>query len=99
MTGRSSETISNRKTKMRIPTIEAFAVAMICLTSGLAIAEGENETTVTLQIEEVGQRLAEIERIEVTAEKTPLESAKDVDVEIDAILEEAEAIEQDGSDE
>ena len=99
MTGRTSETSSNRKTKIRLPTTEAFAVAVLCLTSGLAVAEGEHETTVSLQIEEVGQRLAEIERIEVTAEKTPAESTKDVDAEIEAILEAAEAVEQDGSDE
>ena len=99
MTGRTSKTNTSGKTKMRLPTAEAFAVAVFCLTSGLAVAEGEHETTVTLQIEEVGQRLAEIERIEVTAEKTPAKSTKDVDAEIEAILEAAEAVERDESDE
>lgn len=65
MTGWTSETGSNLKAKMQLPTVEASAVAVICLTSGLAVAEGEHETTMTLQIEEVGERLAEIERIEV----------------------------------
>lgn len=99
MARRTSKASTNATAKMRLPTVEVFAVAVICLMSGLAVAEGEHETTVTLEIEEVGQRLAEIERIEVTAEKTPVQSTKDVDAEIDAILEAAEAIEQDESDE
>lgn len=98
MTGWNTETRSDRKAKMRLPTIQAFAVAAMCLSSGLALADGEHETTMTLHIEEVGQRLAEIELIEVTAEKTPIESSEDVDAEIAAILEEAEAIEADESD-
>ena len=99
MTGWTSKTSSNRTAKQRLPAVGAFTVAVICLPGGLAVAEGEHETTVSLQIEEVGQRLAEIERIEVTAEKTPAASTKDIDAEIEAILEEAEVVERDESDE
>ena len=97
MKGPTSATGISRKPNIRLPLVGAFVIAAACLTSEPAMAESEHETTVTLQIEEIGQRLAEIELIEVTAEKTPVEPTEDVDAEIEAILDEAEAIEQDAS--
>ena len=47
-------------------------------------------------IDELEVRLSEMENIEVTSEKTPVESAESVDEEVDKLLDELETLESEG---
>jgi len=69
-------------------TLAALAVAA---TAGSAFANGDVVRTHSLEVKE---RLQYIERIDVTAEKETSPDAEPLDVELLAILEEVEAIEQ-----
>ena len=66
--------------------------AILPFAAGLAWAETGEETGAGIEALQI--RLATIEQIDVTAEKTPLDSAASLDAEIDAILEEADALEE-----
>lgn len=68
-------------------TLAALAV----LAAGNAFADGDVVRTHSLEVKE---RLQYIERIDVTAEKEASPDAEPLDVELLAILEEVEAIEQ-----
>ena len=48
-------------------------------------------------IDETVIRLADMEVIDVTSEKKPIESEDELDADIEAILEAAEALEEDGA--
>ena len=64
----------------------------MCLIGGLAMAQ-EDESQSEGPIEELQIRLGQMEQIVVTAEKTRVTSTEEVDSEIDAILLDAEALE------
>jgi len=74
-------------------TMKILIIAAMCLTGGLASADEGDETQTEGPIEEMQIRLAAMELIVVTAEKTPVESSADVDSEIESILLDAEALE------
>jgi len=72
--------------------MKTIIIAAICLAGGLAMAQddaGQSEEV----IEDLQIRLAGMEQIIVTAEKAPVAAGEDVDEDIDAILSEAEALE------
>jgi len=71
----------------------ALTITALLLAASLACAEEEVITT-TLEVEEVVERVAELEEINVTSEKPPVTDSTD-DAELDAILEEAAALEHD----
>jgi len=68
--------------------------AVFCLAASFAWAQKGDETKVE-DVEKVDLRVSVIENIDVTAEKTPAVSADEPDADIDAILDEAEALEDD----
>ena len=67
-------------------------IAAICLVSGLAIAQDDEEKAEG-PIEEMQIRLTTMEEINVTSEKTIVESTEDLDSEIESILSAAEELE------
>ena len=72
--------------------MKTIVVATMCLGGALAMAQddaGQSEEV----IEDLQIRLAGMEQIIVTAEKAPVATGEDVDEDIDAILSEAEALE------
>ncbi len=73
--------------------MKILIIAAMCLAGGLALAGQVDETQTEGPIEELQIRLTAIEEINVTAEKTPVESSDDFDSEIDSILVDAEALE------
>ena len=75
-----------------------FIIAALCLAGSLALAQ-EDEHQLESPIEEMQIRLAEMEQIIVTAEKTPLESNEGIDSEIESILDDAEALERENENE
>ena len=70
--------------------MKLLAIVAVCLVGGLATADGANDAEI---IDELEVRLSEIEVIDVTAEKSPGEDSGDIDADIEAILDEAEALE------
>lgn len=72
--------------------------AVFCLAASLAWAQGDDEAQVD-DAEKVDLRVSVLEEINVTAEKTPAVSADEPDEDIDAILDEAEALEDDAATE
>jgi hypothetical protein len=79
---------SPKGTKMKI-----LIIAAMCLAGGLALAQEADEAEEETIIEEMQIRLVAMEEINVTAEKTPVESGEEIDSEIKSILEDAEALE------
>ncbi len=73
---------------MRMPLIVMTSLA--CSVAWAETTEEESKSIEALQI-----RLATIEQIDVTAEKSPAKSFEAADAEIDAILDEADALEAD----
>ena len=69
----------------------------IWLVGGLALADSGDEKQGAIDMVQV--RLSEIENIDVSAEKTPVEATDDVDSEIESILDEATALEAEQVDE
>lgn len=69
-----------------------FIIAAMCLACVPALAQDDEKQSEDV-IEEMQIRLVAMEQIVVTAEKTPVPSAADTDSEIDSILLEAEALE------
>jgi len=80
-------------------TMKRLIIAAMCLACGLALADQGDETQTEGPIEELQIRLTAIEEINVTAEKTPVESSEDVDSEIESILLDAEALEAEEAEE
>ena len=72
--------------------MKKIIIAAMCLACGLAFAQDDEEQTEEV-IEEMQIRLVAMEQIVVTAEKTPVESSEDIDSEIESILLDAEALE------
>ncbi len=72
--------------------MKRLIIAAMCLAGGLALAQDDEKQTEG-PIEETQIRLAEMEQIVVTAEKTPVESSEDFDTDIESILADAEALE------
>ena len=72
--------------------MKRIIIAAMCLACGLAFAQDDEEQTEEV-IEEMQIRLVAMEQIVVTAEKTPVESSEDIDSEIESILLDAEALE------
>lgn len=68
-----------------------MAIAGVCLLAGSALA---NDAVVRSHNLEVKERLAHLERIDVTAEKAPSAEAEELDETLLAILDEADAAEQ-----
>ncbi len=69
-------------------------LAVFGLAAGLAWAQESNETNAG-EDNSVDLRVSVLEVIDVTAEKTPTAAADESDAELDAILDEAEALEVD----
>ena len=67
---------------------------VFCLAASFAWAQ-EGDETKAEDIERVDLRVSVIENIDVTAEKTPAVSADEPDADIDAILDEVAALEDD----
>ena len=80
-------------------TIKILIIAAMCLGSGLALADEGDETMTEGPLEEMQIRLTTMEQINVTAEKTPVESSEDLDSEIESILLDAEALEAEEAEE
>ena len=72
--------------------MKRLIIAAMCLAGGLVFAQDDENQTEEI-IEEMQIRLTAMEQIDVTAEKTPVESSEDLDSEIEAILLDAEALE------
>jgi hypothetical protein len=71
-------------------------MTILCLTTGLAYAGDEEEHDNT--VPEVSTRLEMIEEINVTAEKSPVETGYQPDEELEAILNEAEEFDEETSE-
>lgn len=69
-------------------------LAVFSLAAGLAWAQESNDTNAG-DDNAVDLRVSVLEVIDVTAEKTPAATADESDAELDAILDEAEALEED----
>jgi hypothetical protein len=69
----------------------------MCLAGSLALAQDETQTEGP--IEEMQIRLAAMEEINVTAEKTPIDTDGNFDSEIDSILSDAEALDAEEAEE
>ena len=72
--------------------MKRLIIAAMCLAGGLAFAQDDENQSEEI-IEEMQIRLVTMEQINVTAEKTPVESSEDLDSEIESILLDAEALE------
>ena len=68
--------------------------AVLCLTAGIGWAQDADKSNAD-DTDKVDLRMSVIESIVVTAEKAPVVSADEPDENIDAILDEAEALEDD----
>lgn len=78
--------------------MKLLPVILACAACGLASAD-ETADTDEEEFHDVQIRLVTFEQIDVTAEKTPDESAEPVSAEIDSILRDAEVLESDDSGE
>ncbi len=74
--------------------MKKLILAVFCLAAGLAWAQDSNETQ-SEDDNSVDLRVSVLEVINVTAEKTPAASADEPDAELDAILDEVAALEED----
>lgn len=72
-------------------------IAGIWLVGGLALADSGDDNQGMVDMVRV--RLAEIENIDVSAEKTPVEATESLDSEIESILDEASALEAEEAEE
>jgi hypothetical protein len=80
-------------------TMKRLIIAVACLACGLAVADEGEEAQSEGPIEELQIRLSAMEEINVTAEKTPVESSEDIDSEIESILLDADALEAEEAEE
>jgi len=80
-------------------TMKILIIAVMCLAGGLALADEGDEAQTEGPIEEMQIRLTAMEQIDVTAEKTLVESSEDLDSEIESILDDAEALEAEEAEE
>ena len=69
-------------------------LAVFCLAASLAWADDE-ENTETESVSQVDLRVSVLENIEVTSEKAPSPDAEELHPDIEAILEEADELEED----
>ena len=72
-------------------TMKRLFIAGIWLVGGLALADSGDEKQGVVEMVQV--RLSEIENIDVSAEKIPVEATESLDSEIESILDEASALE------
>jgi hypothetical protein len=73
-------------------TVKKTVFAAFCMAASLAWAQ-DDDVASAVAVDEVDERISVIEVIDVTAEKPPTLSADEQDPDIDAILDEAEALE------
>ena len=66
-------------------------LAILFLAAGLVYAQDEDESVIEVP-QDVIDQLGVIEEINVTAEKPPAEDSEAIDADIEAILDEADAI-------
>ena len=66
-------------------------IAGLWLVGGLALADSDEQQEA---VDLVQVRLSEIENIDVSSEKTPVEATENLDREIESILDEASALEE-----
>jgi hypothetical protein len=92
-------TILREVTMMREVTMNILIIAAMCLAGGLALADESDETQTEGPMEEMLIRLGVMEQIDVTAEKAPVGSSEEFDKEIESILVDAEALEDEGTEE
>ena len=71
--------------------MKRMVLATLCLAATAVYADDEGEEI----IDETVIRLSEMEVINVTSEKKPVASEETLDADIEAILDEAEALEED----
>ncbi len=69
--------------------------ATLCLAASAVYADGQDGE----MIDELEVRLSEIEVIDVMVEKSPVASDDELDADIEAILEQTEALEKDDAEE
>ena len=69
-------------------------LAVFCLSASLAWAQ-DNDDAESEEVKKVDLRVSVIENINVTAEKPPAAAADEEDTEIEAILDEAESLDND----
>ena len=79
--------------------MKMLIIAVMCLAGGLALADEGDEKQTEGPIEEMQIRLTAMEQIDVTAEKTLVESSEDLDSEIESILLDAEVLEAEEAEE
>ena len=79
--------------------MKILIIAAMCLAGGLALADEGDEAQTEGPIEEMQIRLTAMEQINVTAEKTLVESSGDLDSEIESILLDAKALEAEEAEE
>lgn len=82
--------------KLQEKTMKKVFTAVFCLAASIAWAQDSDETEAA-EDEEVDLYISAIENINVTAEKPISESVDDTDTDIDAILDEAEALDDEGT--
>ncbi len=70
-----------------------IVLAVFCMAASLAWAQDGSETNAE-DDNKVDLRVSVLEVIDVTAEKAPAVSADEADADLDAILDEAEALEE-----
>ena len=67
-------------------------ITVLCMVAGIAWAQDEDASR-AVAIDNVEERISVIEVIDVTSEKPPTSVAEEADEDIEAILDEAEAME------
>ena len=74
--------------------MRTILVSLLLMTAGVAWAE-DADVAGAVAVDQLNERLSVIEVIDVTAEKPPLAIDEESDPDIDAILDEAENLEED----
>lgn len=78
-------------------TMKRLFIAGIWLVGGFALADSGDEKQGVIDMVQV--RLSEIENIDVSVEKIPVDATEDLDSEIESILDEANALEAEQEEE
>ena len=73
--------------------MKTVVLVMFCMAGSITWAQ-DDERSESEEIDSVDLRVSVIENIDVTAEKAPAVSAEEPDEDLDAILDEAEALEE-----
>ena len=73
--------------------MKTVVLVMFCMAGGVAWAQ-DDERSESEEIDSVDLRVSVFENIDVTAEKAPAVSSEETDENIDALIDEAEALEE-----